>query len=263
VNLICSAGKGELTKKECLQCALDGDNLCGYSYGLLKSIYTDNVRTGIHVSDIVNCLRMAWYNQEYPDMPQMPHMRSYLTVGTAIHHHLEFEDDNMKSEIPVEAFGIVGTVDAYFPETGTVLDYKTTRWLTPSKLPYGHAVQQINIYALLMSEMGYEVNDLYLQYIDVSGPTKCRQCKLPVIITEGGNILCPKCGNAPNNAHLGAVNYHVPIFDLDETREFVEERRQILEAAIQAGEPPERETGFLCYYCEFADICQPFGEEEI
>lgn len=216
-TIMCSGGKGEMTNAECLQCALDGQNWCGYDYALLRAIMEDNLRTGIHVSDLINCVRMAYYNRT-ETVPEYIHERLAVTLGTAVHHHMELEDDpEVLSEIPVTALGVVGTVDLFYPKQKKVIDIKTTRWLKLENLPYGHNIQQVNIYAYMLKQMGYEVEELAIQYIDMSGPKKCSKCKIPLRMTEGGHIECPKCGKAPRGAHLGAVVYPIPLYDEDET----------------------------------------------
>jgi CRISPR/Cas system-associated exonuclease Cas4 (RecB family) len=255
-QITCSAGRGVMGVEECYQCALEGQNTCGYGYTLLKAIYRDNLRTGIHVSDITGCLRRAWFERERKSKaPQKPHEHLALMLGSAVHEYAEHEDEHVETEIPLEAFGILGTADLYFPETGLLMDIKTTRWLTPSKLPYGSHEMQLNIYAAMLREMGKEITKLAVQYIDMSGPTKCRSCKLPVQMDMDGALVCPKCGREPNNAHLRTMIYEVRMTPHEEIVQLINERREAIENAVWFGVPPEKETSFLCNYCNFREVC--------
>jgi CRISPR/Cas system-associated exonuclease Cas4 (RecB family) len=265
-NIVCSAGKGVMTTHACLVCALSGQNRCGYSYTLLKSIYADNYREGIHVSDIVGCLRKAWYNRVQLETPTAPHERLALTLGTAVHEYMEHTDENVVSEMPLNSWGVVGTADLYYPKTGLLMDIKTTRWLTPSKLPYGSHATQLNIYGAMLKHMGYLVERLQVQYIDMSGPTKCRKCKLPVIMAQDGVIECPKCGKDFPDGHLGAVIFDVEMEPYDDVVKMIIERRDILlnQIDLAGHEPgsraleeigPETEESWLCNYCPWMDIC--------
>ena len=163
----------------------------------------------MHVTDLTGCLKKAYLDKAKPK-PQWVHERLVLFIGTAMHGLLEEGDEIIDAELPLEAYGVRGTADVVYKADGRVIDYKTTRWLNPSKLPYGSHELQVNIYAQLLRGMGREVSDLFIQYIDMSGPTKCRQCRLPVRPEASGILACPRCGVAPKNAHLGVALMEVP-----------------------------------------------------
>jgi CRISPR/Cas system-associated exonuclease Cas4 (RecB family) len=265
MNVICSGtpSKGILSTEECVQCALDRENTCGYDYALLKSMFYGSDRSGVHVTDLTGCLRKSWLDKNKPK-PQWVHERLVLFIGTAMHGFLEEGDEYIDAELPLEALGVRGTADVVYKADGRVIDYKTTRWLNPTKLPYGSHTLQVNVYAYLLEAMGREVSDLYIQYIDMSGPTKCRRCKLPVRPNDGGVLLCPKCEAQPRNAHLGA--YLVPIAKMDavELTNFVHDRTELINMADESEIPPDAEPGFLCAYCphwEHGDC--PEGEQEV
>nr|MBN1228905.1 PD-(D/E)XK nuclease family protein [Anaerolineae bacterium] len=262
MEITCMAGKGTMASEACLQCAGQGENRCGYTYSLLRYVYLhQQARTGIHVTDLTGCLRKAFYSRTEP-LAFMPHERLIVSLGTATHAVLEGADDRVQTEIPVQAFGVVGTVDAYQPDDRHIVDFKSTRWLVPSKLPYGSHAKQVNYYAAMMREMGYEVEQLSIQYIDLSGPTKCRKCKQIVTPDEEGTLICPVCGNEIANAHLGAVQYFIDVEDQNAVREELIQRKDALSFAYAMQSPPDAETGFLCWYCDHASRC-PEGQEWI
>jgi CRISPR/Cas system-associated exonuclease Cas4 (RecB family) len=254
MNIKCMSLKGEFPASECLACAARGDNTCGYDYALLRFIFRDqDPRPSVHVTDITGCLLKAYWQKTRPSV-QFPHERIMLALGSITHGLLESSDAVIETEKSLEAFDIVGTTDIYYPERKRVVDTKTTRWLSPSKLPYGSHVLQVNIYAQMLKKMGHEVTSAAIQYIDLSGPTKCRSCKLPVVPVPDG-LQCPSCGNQPKDAHLGAVLFEVELGNEADVVTMIEKRSAELKLALEMNQRPSEEPGFLCNYCAYADDC--------
>jgi CRISPR/Cas system-associated exonuclease Cas4 (RecB family) len=241
-----------MPRGECFKCALAGANTCGYDYSLLLYLLIDGERTGIHVTDLTGCLRMAYYRLN-TEVAEYPHEMLTRKLGTAVHAQLESEGDVFVSEKELNALGIVGKADVYYL-SGRILDYKTTRWLTPSKLPYGSHEKQVNIYAALLREMGKLVTSAAIQYIDLSGPTKCRKCNRTYIPANGG-LECPVCGASKEDAHLGAMIFEIELQPHEEVVDQIEERRDALLTALETRTEPERERSYLCDYCPFQDVC--------
>jgi CRISPR/Cas system-associated exonuclease Cas4 (RecB family) len=250
-TVLCSAGKGELTKEACLACALRGENTCGFDYILLKAILTDGVRTGVHVTDLTGCLRKAWYHKT-TSAPEYVHAQMYRFMGTLAHGVLENHGEESEAEVAVKALGLEGKMDVY--RNGRIIDFKTARWLTLSKLPYGSHQLQVNIYAEMLRQTGREVTSAAIQYIDLSGPTKCRQCKV-VYVPENGKLACPKCHGSSKDAHTGAVLVEIPLDPREQVQQLIKERRDALLTALATGKMPGAEPSFLCEYCPFVDVC--------
>jgi CRISPR/Cas system-associated exonuclease Cas4 (RecB family) len=257
-KVICSAGKGVLSKTECLDCSLGGNNPCGYDYVLLKSIFASDQsadrRNEIHVTDLTGCIARAFYDKVHPT-PEHVHEKLTKWLGTSLHAIVEGKDEKVISEMKLEWGNLVGKADAYYND-GRLIDIKTTRWLVKSKLPYGSHALQVNIYAYLLRKMGKPVTCLQIQYIDASGPTKCRKCKLPVRWLEG-TLACPSCGQYIAGAHLGALLLEIPLMTDEEVEDQILERKSALEAAISTQLAPPKEPGYLCAYCAHMDICKP------
>ena len=129
------------------------------------------------------------------------------------------------------------------------------------KLPYGSHALQVNIYAYFLKKMGRKVDRLQIQYLDMSGPTKCRKCRVPVMLIEG-EYKCPECHNFIKNAHLGALLCDVRMMETEEIEDIINERKNELQTALEAGMPPAKEPGFLCSYCSFKDVCVPEFTED-
>jgi CRISPR/Cas system-associated exonuclease Cas4 (RecB family) len=252
-TVLCSAGKGELPREECFACARAGKQTCGFDYILVRALLDTSERTGIHVTDITGCLRKSWYTKT-TTAPEFVHGVFYRVMGTIAHGVLEHHGENDEAEVAVEALGLTGRMDVY--RDGRIIDFKSTRWLTPSKLPYGSHELQVNIYAEMLRQNGKEVTSAAIQYIDMSGPTKCRTCKAMYEPDATGGLVCPKCGKSSNDAHAGAVLIEVPLMDRDELQKLIVERRDALLKALQTGKMPRAEPSFLCDYCPFVDICK-------
>lgn len=253
-TVLCSAGRGELLKDDCLACAEGRMNTCGFEYTLLLTMLSDHERTGIHVTDLTGCLRRSFYDKTVT-MAEFVHSKLYRVTGTALHARLEGDDrDTVQTEVPLSALGIVGTADVVYSD-GRIVDYKSTRWMIPSRLPYGSHNIQVNIYAEMLRQMGREVASLAIQYIDMSGPYKCKSCKIVYEPDNHGHLFCPTCGASNPEAHTGVCLVEIPIMDSEEIKALIVERRDILNSALESGQPPERETGWLCNYCNHTAIC--------
>ncbi len=264
MDVICSAGKGELPASECLSCALaSGGPPCGYDYALLKSMFASDQKSDrakeIHVTDLTGCIRKAWYEKVDPT-PEYVHEKLVRWIGSHMHGVIDGADAYLDSELPLSADGIVGRADLVYRD-GRVVDLKVTRWIIPEKLPYGSHALQVNMYGWMLRQMGREVHRLQIQYIDASGPSKCRTCKVPVRMTSGF-LACPKCKAPVRNAHLGAHLVDIPVLSDGEVLEAIQERKESLENAVALGIAPEREPGFLCSYCSAASRCRPELREE-
>ena len=254
-KILCSAGRGEMTKQECLECALAQNNTCGYDYSLLNTMYNDKERTGIHVTDLTGCIRKAYYDKT-DDQPEFVHSTLVRFLGTAVHKFIEGqESEHYENERTMEALGLVGTADVVYKD-GRLLDFKTARGLKPSNLPYGSHEKQLNIYAALLRESGVEVNSAQIQYIDMSGPTKCGRCKGPISPNAMGMMSCARCGRELPDAHTGAIMVDVELEDQSEITEWIKTRLKTLQIALDGSISPEAEPSYLCDYCQFKGKCE-------
>ena len=258
MQIQCSGGKGVMELDECYACALNHDNNCGYDYSLLKAIFgsseKDERANEGHVTDLTGCLRRAWYDKTNPQ-PEYVHEILARWLGTATHMATEGSDERLESELPLSYDGLKGTADVVYKD-GRVVDLKTSRWLYPQKLPYGSHELQVNIYAHMLRKQGREFNRLRIQYVDMSGPSKCRKCRVPVRMFDG-ELKCPSCFQYVSNAHLGAVLVDIPIWSDQDIEDLIRNRKDLLEGALAFGSPPEREAGYLCAYCSHREICNP------
>jgi CRISPR/Cas system-associated exonuclease Cas4 (RecB family) len=269
MDILCSHTNGLHTAENCLLCARDtGGPPCGYDYALLKAIYGSSQKSeranSIHVTDLTGCPRRAYFDKREPS-PEYPHDMLVRWMGSGFHRMVEGSDRFLDCELPLEHDGIVGKSDLVYKD-GRLVDLKFTRWMYVDKLPYGSHALQVNIYAWMLRQMGRKINRLQIQYIDASGPTKCRKCKVAVRNIDG-ILTCPKCyaanpaAPAPKGAHLGVYLVDIPVMSDRQIADAIQTRKANLQAALAMGMQPEAEPGFLCAYCAHADKCGAYQTE--
>lgn len=252
--ITCSAGKGVLSARACLDCARTlGLPPCGGEYTLLSAIYNsafDQDRSQeIHVTDLTKCIRKAYLDKIHKEA-EMPHKMMAKIAGLAIHNHLEAKSLVGEAEMPVALDGVVGRVDVLYD--GVLVDYKTVENIRIFNLPYGDHEVQLNLYAYMLRSMDREVNDLRLVYVSRSGPSKCRskQCGAGTTMEMiDGEIRCPRCLKVVSGSHLGFVTVQVRRYSDEELEEVFQHRKNILQQAMAAGTLPQAEAGWICRYC--------------
>lgn len=104
------------------------------------------VREGIHVSDLVYCLRGAYFRKVAP-LPFTERQLGFFVDGARRHRVLQDLLD-VNFEVPVEKFGVYGSVDVLLD---LPLELKTTR--ARASLP-DHYFRQLGYYAVLLGVDG-------------------------------------------------------------------------------------------------------------
>lgn len=265
MKVLCSGGvyNSAIESDKCIECSIyNGNPPCGYSSPLLralfKSIEVDERANNIHVSDMLSCIRKAYLDKTNPQ-PQYVHQLFYITVGTAVHEIVERavdKDENVISEMEVTDGLIKGRIDLYFKDIGRLMDMKTTRYMKVTQLPHGNHVKQVLIYASMLIGMGFPVNDIFIQYIDAAGPTKCKRCFThPTMEMIENQIQCPECGYTDEDAHLGAVQIPIDMSTMSEVVEEAKQKALRLKKSMEEGSIPDAETGWICRYCSQTESC--------
>lgn len=253
MNVLCS---GEVYDKPistttCLACCLDkrGNPPCGYGYRLLYAMFKglEDRSDSIHVTDLTSCLLKAYMDKIDP-APKKVHEILPLWIGIAIHDALDVSNAVVTSEIPVQYNGVVGRIDAVveMPDGNNVIeDTKTKRWMNLSQNISPENKRQINMYRVMRGQQ----DDMYIQSIDMSGPSKCRkkECGRATMQMINGVIQCPKCGNTSKEFHLGAVI--TPVEVQQDTPYFIAQRYDALNDALCQNKAPDAEPGWMCGYC--------------
>jgi CRISPR/Cas system-associated exonuclease Cas4 (RecB family) len=121
-----------------------------------------------------------------------------------------------------EKITIVGYVDAYDPETATIYDLKTTRFVKWQNekgfLPKENHIAQVQCYASIFDEYGIQVNRLVLLYVD----------------------------------DKDIVAKQVPVGN---RKQWMIQRASTLHKALKSTQLPEPEVSGSCKYCPFITLC--------
>jgi CRISPR/Cas system-associated exonuclease Cas4 (RecB family) len=135
----------------------------------------------------------------------------------------------MRFQLNGEKITIVGHVDAYDPETATIYDVKTSRFVTWQSekgfIPRENHTAQIQCYSTLLEQYRIEVSRLVLVYVD-------DQTILAKQVPRGNR------------------------------RDWMIRRATILHRAFQTSAVPEPEVAVSCAYCPFIELC-PRNSEAI
>ena len=255
-NIICAAGKGEMSYEDCLNCALTGNNICGFDYSMLSRMLAPDGRSpGIHVSDLVGCPLKAYNERVIGNVPEYIHHKLAIFLGKSVHAYLEDHVSPMYSnEVPLEGWGVVGTADVV-TMAGRVVDYKTVRKMDKYFLPYNSHKLQLNIYAAMLEAKGTYVNELAIQYISTDGPTRCPTCRKMVIPGGEFGYQCPICGKSKQSYHPGVYLIPVQKMDTQEIQDLIQSRASDLEACIALQSPPRGEPSWVCAFCKYKEAC--------
>jgi len=173
-------------------------------------LYRPNI---IHVSEVVGCLRRAWYERRYGLVEAEPR-HIVFAIGNGVHEALQDYlgrrgwRAEVEVSVPISGFRLVGHADLFHPDTDTVVELKTTSKL-PER-PYHSHLLQLNSYIyMLKARQGYVV---YIQKRD------------------------------------GLVAVHRHRWDPQLWRRVVERAKQLHKAILEK-RPPRPEPGTLCNYC--------------
>jgi len=179
-----------------------------------------------HVTDLTNCLSKAYLDRTLPIEEPIKSTWSRFR-GSLIHYagrSLGWNELPVKMVFQVDgqSCSIVGHIDAYDPETATIYDLKTTRFVNwqceKGFIPRETHVAQMQCYYTLMISYDIPVSRLVLVYVDDSS-----------IVAK--------------QVSLGS------------RREWMIRRATVLHRALRDSQPSEPEPGSACRYCAFACMC--------
>jgi CRISPR/Cas system-associated exonuclease Cas4 (RecB family) len=179
-----------------------------------------------HVSALTSCLAKAYFERTSPVNEPIGSAWAKLR-GTLLHYmvrSLGWSElrAKMTFELGDETITIVGYVDAFDPETATVYDLKTTRFVKwqadKGHIPRENHTAQVQCYATLLGQYGIAVNRLVLVYVD-------------------DKEIIPK---------------EVP---LGNRKEWMIQRATQLHKSMKASVLPLPEPGPSCHYCSYLNKC--------
>jgi len=180
----------------------------------------------VHVTSLSSCLAKSYFDAD--SCPEETVESAWAKLrGTLLHYAgRSLGWNELKAKLTFQVDGtritIVGYVDAYDPETGTIYDLKTTRFVDWQEkkgfIPRLSHIEQIQCYYTLLDSYGIPVNRLVLLY------------------TDDKNIV-------PKEVPLG------------NRREWMIRRATVLRRALSKSEVPEPEPGDACKYCPHIARC--------
>lgn len=190
----------------------------------LKKIYSFS-RKEIHVSDIVYCLRKAYYRRINGSTVTDDQVLHFVR-GQSLHALLEMLYP--QHEVIVMFEGFFGTMDAYDSEKDAVVELKTVQNMYGEE-PYEHHLQQLKYYMTMTKK-----NLGFLVYLILG------QKKMVTYRIE----LTDK--------------------DLEEIQKEIISRKNLLNLALETRNPEilPYVDDWQCKYCEFFDICKGAKKEK-
>jgi len=212
------------------ECPTHGDSLTAKIVERL-ALQRFEMHPGIyHVTETCGCLRRSYLERK------QGHDETYEQLwlrqrGSALHRKVGYAFQGWK-ELPIrmpiqmssEEIVLVGYVDAYDPEEGEIIEFKSTRLVKWQKkngfLPHPHHVEQIQAYYSIWTRCyGFPVRRLSIAYMDDQTPPT----RFPV--------------------------------QLQDITGRIRERTMHLHDALTRDIIPTPEPRSLCRYCPFKDIC--------
>ena len=179
-------------------------------------IYYD--KATIHVSEVVSCLRKAYYSRTRQMLIEPANALKVLGNGIhdAIQEILSRYGYDIEYEVKLRAndISLVGHIDAYSHSSRRIIEIKTSSRIP--EVPYPNHMKQVQIYIELS-----KAREAYIVYISR---------------TDG----------------------RVRIFNVERNKKILRwaiERARILSSSLKSDRAPERERSVLCSYCSFRDVC--------
>ena len=123
-------------------------------------------------SEVGGCRRRVWYRLNEQPETNDNQLKLAAIMGTAIHAEIEKAlagNDKLMIEAEVEYDGMKAHIDLYVPETGDVIDWKTSKLKNLSYFPSTQQRWQVQLYGYLLSKNGYVVNRVSLVAIARDG----------------------------------------------------------------------------------------------
>jgi len=181
-------------------------------------------------SELGGCRRKVWYRLNNQPETNENELKLAAIMGTAIHSAIEtaFAGNNsIMLETTVEYNGMKAHVDAYLPDSGDVIDWKTTKAKNLSYFPSQQQRWQVQTYGYL---------------IEKSGKGKVNTVNL-VAIPRDGDERDIKVHSEPydESIALEALNWLAAI-------------KESAEAPA-----PERDESYCKFYCKFYDASGEMG----
>ena len=181
-------------------------------------------------SELGGCRRKVWYRLNDQPETNDNELKLAAIMGTAIHSAIEsaFAGNNsILLEQTVEYGGMKAHVDAFLPDTGDVIDWKTVKAKNLNYFPSQQQRWQVQVYGYL---------------IEKSGKGKPRQVNL---------VAIPRDGDERD------IKVHSEPYDESIALEALDWLAAIKES--KEAPAPERDESYCKFYCKFYDASGDMG----
>lgn len=190
-------------------------------------------QTEVGPSELGGCARKVWYRLNQQPETNDNELKLAAVMGTAIHNTIEsalaFADPDQSEylvEQEVEAFGIKAHVDLYVRSAKAVVDWKSVKSKNLNYFPSKQQRWQVQVYGLLLSESGFEVETVNL-------------------------VAIPRDGDERD------IKVHSEPYD----RSIAEEALEWLQAIKNSSEAPApgKDASYCQFYCKYFDASGELG----
>ena len=181
-------------------------------------------------SELGGCRRKVWYRLNNQPETNDAELKLASIMGTAIHSAIESAlagNNSILLESTVEYNGMKAHVDAFLPDTGDVIDWKTVKAKNLSYFPSQQQRWQVQVYGYL---------------IDKSGVGKPRTVNL---------VAIPRDGDERD------IKVHSEPYDEKIALEALDWLAAIKESAEAPA--PERDESYCKFYCKYYDSTGEMG----
>ena len=181
-------------------------------------------------SELGGCRRKVWYRLNNQPETNDAELKLAAIMGTAIHSAIEsaFAGNNsILLETTVEYNGMKAHVDAYLPDTGDVIDWKTVKAKNLNFFPSLQQRWQVQVYGYL---------------IDKSGVGKPKTVNL---------VAIPRDGDERD------IKVHSELYDENIAVEALDWLAAIKDSAEAPA--PERDESYCKFYCKYYDSTGEMG----
>ncbi len=181
-------------------------------------------------SELGGCRRKVWYRLNDQPETNDNELKLAAIMGTAIHGAIEAalsKRDDLLIETTVEYGGMKAHVDLFIPETGDVVDWKTTKYKNLSYFPSQQQRWQVQVYGYL---------------IEKSGKGKVSRVNL---------VAIPRDGDERD------IKVHSEPYDEKVALEALNWLEAIKASDVAPG--PERDESYCRFYCKYFDASGEMG----
>lgn len=198
----------------------------GFVKEVLGRVRRPYKRTGFHVSDALYCSRLAYFRKMGYEEEYSESLETLFITGKGHHAIMEILP---RKEVRVEKDGVMGTIDMI---GDMPTEIKTTRKSMSSDIPETY-LNQLAAYCYMCG---------------------CSRGRLFILYLMGNY-------RPPTPKIVSYIVHFTPI-ELSTFWKIILMRKDIIEAAVEIGVPPEKESEFewQCGNCSFRKVCTEMGD---